>query len=263
MLKLGRKPLPSTVKLTDNKQYGIYPEGSKVDGKKIDKKTGASLFVNTQVADPKFHGIGNEVKSPTTYTQGTDTFERYQFQKGVKDCAHNAEEVQHGRPLPTKHKDDEYTLASKEKVTGQVFGYSDENNIAVSQQAKKKDPKAVNHNADPQPGESYGLIRQHEPGKDQSPFHFAPVVARDGRQTITAEQTAGSTDATARNTYPTMDMYRVGDKQESFKARYGTEDGYGKDSIAVTTQKWGPQTFREGDPKPDATEPPTKKQRTE
>ncbi|QRN94329.1 hypothetical protein JRI60_35075 [Archangium violaceum] len=258
------KPLPSTVKLTDNKRYGIHPEDAKVDGKSLDKKTKASLFVNTKVQDnPKFQGLGNEAKSPTTYTHGKDTFERYQFQKGVKDCAHNAEEFQHGSPLPTKHKNNEYTLASKEKVTGDVFGYTDEDNIAVSKQAKKQNPKAVDHHADPQPGESYGIIRQNEPGKNQSPFHFAPVVAKDGKQTVTAEQTAGTNDATARNTYPTMDMYRVGDKQDSFKARYGTSEGYGKDSIVVTTQKWGPQTFQEGDDKPDASQSPAKKQKTE
>ncbi|PTL79766.1 hypothetical protein [Vitiosangium sp. GDMCC 1.1324] len=255
----SNKPLPSSVKLTDNKKYGIYPE----DAKNVDKKTKASLFVNTKVEGDKFQGLGNEKPSPTTYTHGTDSFERYQFQKGVKDCAHNAEEFQHGKPLATKHANNEYTLASKETVTGQVFGYSDADNIGVSKQAKKKDSTAVNHGADPKPGESYGIIRQHAPGENQSPFHFAPVVAKDGKQTITAEQTAGTTDATARNTYPTMDMYRVGDKNESFKARYGTADGYGKDSVVVTTQKWGPQKFQDGDDKPDAEQPPSKKQRTE
>ncbi|WNG45378.1 hypothetical protein F0U60_15655 [Archangium minus] len=257
------KPLPSIVKLTDNKKYGIYPEDAKVDGKKLGKEAQASLFVNTKVKDDKFVGLGNEAKSPTTYTHGTDSFERYQFQKGVKDCVHNAEEFLHGGPLPTKHKPNEYTLASKEKVTGEVFGYSNDDNIAVSQSAKQKKPGAVNHHANPEPGEAYGIIRQQEPGENQSPFHFAPVVAKDGKQTITAEQTAGTTDATARNTYPTMDMYRVGDKEDSFKARFGTAEGYGKDAIVVTTQKWGPQTFKDGDSKPDAEEPQTKKRKTD
>ncbi|QRK08225.1 hypothetical protein JQX13_51280 [Archangium violaceum] len=256
----NNKPLPDAVTRTDNQKYGVY-----LDSANVDKKTGASLFVNTNVPPPKFQGIGNETQSPTTYAHGTDTFERYQFQKGVKDCAHNAEEVQHGKPLlpPAKHADNEFTLASKEKVTGQVFGYSHEDNIEVSKQARKTNPNAVNHNANPQPGESYGIIRQHEPRNGQSPFHFAPVVARDGNQTITAEQTAGTSDAKSRNTYPTMDVYRVGDNQDSFHNRYANKDGYGKDAITVTTQKWGPQTLRENDPKPDATEPLSKKQRTE
>ncbi|CAM4452234.1 hypothetical protein [Corallococcus exiguus] len=260
------KPLPSSVKLTDGRNYGIHPEGSMEGGKKVPKEKGASLYVNTRVADPKFQHVGDTPsRSPTTYTQGKDTFERYQLPKGVRDCAHHAEEVLHGAPLPTKHAGNRYALASKEKVTGEVFGYTNADNQGLSKAAKEKSPRTVDHRADPRPGEAYGIIRQEEPGKGQSPFHFAPVVARDGTQTVTSEQTAGTKDATARNTYPTMDMYRVGNTGESFHSRYANKQGYGEDAVTVTTQKWGPKTFNEGDPKPelDANPRPTKKQRTE
>lgn len=264
--KIGTKPLPTTVKLTkESKAYGIIPE-KHVGETPEEKKKGASLYVNTKVEDPKFHGLGNEAKSPTLYTRGKDTFERYQLQPGVRDCAHNAEEFQHGTELrpPSKSR---YTLASKEKVTGEVFGYSDEDNIAVSRKARQNNPQAVGHHADPQPGESYGIIRQHEPKEGESPYHFAPVVARDGRQTITAEQTATTEDGKKRDTYPTMDMYSVGSNKDSFQARYGRRNGYGTDAITVTTQKWGPETFKDGAKKPESepepTEPPNKRRRVE
>ncbi|RKH46399.1 hypothetical protein [Corallococcus sicarius] len=233
------KTLPDSVKLTDNKQYGVH------DGlKKPDATQRASLFVNTSVpasADKQKYITQQSDLSPTRYSRNDDTFERHQFKKGIPDCMHNGEEIMHGRRLPVPT-ETTYTLASKEKVTQKVMGESDEKNIAHSQEAKRLDPNGVEVRASPAVGEAYDIIRQGSTPKGKSPYHSAPVVARDGQQTVTVEQSAGSTDGTKRNTFPTVDLYRVGHPTESFQGRYGTREGYGKDAITVVAQPHGPES---------------------
>ncbi|RKG92290.1 hypothetical protein D7V88_06615 [Corallococcus terminator] len=172
---------------------------------------------------------------------------------------HNAEQFLHSKELPLPNKK-QYTLASKEKVTGQVLGDSEAKNIKASQDAMEKNKKAVGVGANPKPGEAYGIIRQRaEPDVVQSPYHFAPVVARDGKQTLTVEQTAGRADAKTTNTaHPILDMYKVGDTKDSFQGRYGTKDGYGEDAIAIVAQKHGPETR---DVTPEPSERPAKRRK--
>ncbi|MHA7629413.1 hypothetical protein [Corallococcus sp. M7] len=237
------KPLSGSAVLTETKKYGIFKEGTHP---RTEPKS-ASLFVNTKVEEPKFHRFGEMPPSPTLYTRGKDTFERFEFPKGVDDCMHNAEEFMHQRELalPT---DKTYSLSSKEKVTGRVLGATDRRNINASRKAAETAPDQLGVHAKPEPGEAFGIIRQGKLSKveAQSPYHFAPVVARDGRHTITAEQTAGTSNATgARDQYPVMDRYTDGAPRASFQGRYGTQGGYGTDAITVVAQKHGPDEFSE------------------
>lgn len=227
-------PMPSSLTYTDNRQYAIH-QGSTRRGE------AGSLYAQ-QSPQRAPSPYGQPSRSPSRYaTESGESFRRYQYERSYPDCLGYAEEIMHGGSArPPGH------VSSRESVSGRPLGESHTQNRNIALNARANNPLGPGYQyANPQVGEAYGVIPTTRPGQRAvpNPYHFAPVVARDQFQTITAEQDAGMRSRTdRRDTLPTMDMYQPGHPQRSFEGRYATDDMYGSTAPVVVAQPYGLST---------------------
>ncbi|MEU9097479.1 DUF4157 domain-containing protein [Streptomyces sp. NPDC048361] len=153
----------------------------------------------------------------------------------LEDCSHSAEEVMHAQALEMGQ--DASTFKG-----GGLFGESDKKNVDRAREYAQNRPGG-DHNEAPDAGEAFSIVETEWKGKTPQnstrwPYHVAGVVAQDGSDRITVEQTAGSTDAD-----PTVgvagifDIYQsaseIGQRlPESFHGRHGKSFSQG--AITVT-----------------------------
>ncbi|MBD0671942.1 DUF4157 domain-containing protein [Streptomyces sp. CBMA156] len=156
----------------------------------------------------------------------------------LADCAHTAEEVMHGRSLKyseTEQEAAEAPVVSKFRgITGDsgedlLFGEGNEENIGAAKKyagRREGTGQGPNHQESPEVGQAFvtvetSLDEEGNPGNASGwPFHVAAVVAVDGGDRITLEQTASERDAKPGDgRQGIFDMYGVGNKTTSFHAR--------------------------------------------
>ncbi|MFD7337864.1 DUF4157 domain-containing protein [Streptomyces violascens] len=163
----------------------------------------------------------------------------------LADCGHTAEEIMHEKRLK------QYQDASRfANPNGRVFGMSEEDNIAGAEDFR--DALVGLHGqynpGDQMPvtGEAFAIIETAEnadgtPGNVSGwPYHVAAVVATDGNDQITIEQTAGSSNAKPRKGYPgIVDIYQAGTNRNgeaigaSFHGRFTGAEQFSRDAITV------------------------------
>jgi hypothetical protein len=198
----------------------------------------SSLFARTDAPAPL--GLQRS-RSESVYESKGFEYHKYVPAKGqaVKDCLNHTEEVMAGKQLAHDK------VYSKVKGTEDAFGDSASGNLKAAKKAgKSKTP--TNQNASPEVGDGYVIVRPQKPGPGESPYHAAPVIAKDGRRTFTAEVSAGESDG-KRNATAKIFTQEVGSKRDSFHAQLSKT--YPKSTTLVI------------EPQIDA-ERPTKKRRT-
>lgn len=132
----------------------------------------------------------------------------------------------------------------QDKFTGKIFGDTDEENMNIAIQAKKKKASEINENANPEIGESYAFVLKNIIGIEEAPYHIAHVLFKDGTTNITLEANAGDEGATL----PKFDMYDTELDSEytfhemtidNFYKSYHTEEQKAivKDYITIVLQK--------------------------
>lgn len=106
---------------------------------------------------------------------------------------------------------DENMCIFRERSTNLIFGHSYKQNIRIA-----NTPSAVlNERADPEPGESYAIVRAIHTDEDV-PYHIGYVLLKDGSTTVTME--ANASDASLK--YAMFDMYDTKDPKKSFHRRF-------------------------------------------
>ncbi|MCX5382397.1 DUF4157 domain-containing protein [Streptomyces sp. NBC_00083] len=191
------------------------------------------LYVRSDVPAPRYC---EEATGRRKATIGDAQYVPYAPLKSfLEDCSHSAEEVMHAQAL-------EMGQDASAFKGGGMFGESDKKNIDRAREYAKN-RAGGDHDEAPEAGEAYSIIETQWSGKTPSntsrwPYHVAGVVAQDGSDRITVEQTAGSTDAD-----PTVgvagifDIYQnasdIGKElPESFHGRHGKS--FSKGAITVT-----------------------------
>ncbi|WP_263455621.1 DUF4157 domain-containing protein [Streptomyces sp. LS1784] len=194
------------------------------------------IWVREDVAEiPKGCRLSNV--PPISYG-GSQYFEYVPDGLFLADCAHTAEEVMHGRSLKyseTEQEAAEAPVVSKFRgITGDadedlLFGEGNEENIGAAKKYAGRRGGAgqgPNHLESPEVGQAFvtvetSLDKEGNPNNASGwPFHVAAVVAVDGGDRITLEQTASERDAKPGDgRQGIFDMYGVGNKTTSFHAR--------------------------------------------
>lgn len=217
----------STSSATGAARRKNYPDGRISEtGKYVIKKPGAkSLYQDDRITTAP---LGMEPGSKRLKVDGT-TYQQFtpaeRSGRGAEksallydDCSHHAEETMHGKRLEPGGG------YSRSSATKETWGVSSALNIQIAQMTKGRAP--VDHDAAPEVGQAYvtqGMSRNTVIG---NPYHVAPVVARDGRTTVTLEATA-PTAADERNGARQQGAYvstgqlhfqTIGSKKDSFHA---------------------------------------------
>ncbi len=85
------------------------------------------------------------------------------------------------------------------------FGVSDKQNVRITNII---DNAVTNDNANPEMGESYAIVKNELPEENQTPYHIAYVVYKNGSINITFEATANDNLSEIVKTYkPTFSFY--------------------------------------------------------
>lgn len=165
-----------------------------------------------------------------------------------RDCMHTAEELNAGRPipwgLPDNHPD---SMMSKLVATDDWIGLDDQSNIDAAQRALREHPEQCNDNAAPEVGQSYLIVREDFLTKKKwpkavSPFHVAPVVAKDGTHRITLEVAATSKPGKARDTQGEYSMFPVDPKdpeRNTFNTQMASTDYPNSITTVIRTKQPG------------------------
>ncbi|MFF4381208.1 DUF4157 domain-containing protein [Kitasatospora sp. NPDC001547] len=209
------------------------------------------IWVREDVADtPK--GCRRSNVPPIEYG-GSRYFEYVPDGLFLADCAHTAEEVMHGRALKYAETDEEAAEApvvSKFRgVTDDtggdlLFGEGNEENIAAAKKYAGRRQggmtQAPNHLESPEAGQAFVTVETSldEEGNPNNasgwPFHVAAVVAVDGGDRITLEQTASERDAKPGDgRQGIFDMYGVADKKTSFHARGRKDNNFSNKAVTA------------------------------
>jgi hypothetical protein len=164
----------------------------------------------------------------------------------LEDCLHTAEEVMHQQTLRGGQD-------ASQTAAGRPFGISDAANVEAARHyaANRPDGRAPGDDGGerPIPGQAFAIVETNwstnPPGPDDVPlgsrgfpYHAAAVVAVDGDDQLTLEQTAGSTDAQAgQGARGIFDMYMAGQAggaplPRSFHGRHA--DSFTKGAITIT-----------------------------
>ncbi|OKJ63440.1 hypothetical protein AMK27_11095 [Streptomyces sp. CB02009] len=162
----------------------------------------------------------------------------------LADCSHTAEEIMHRRRLQMGQD------ASRIRG-GAVFGGEGHNGNVQEALAYAWRRGAGNGEERPNPGEAFSIIEtmwdmddadhEHASPSNESgwPYHVAAVVAVDGDDRITIEQTAGSSDAVQNQGYEgIIDIYTSGSLAggaalpASFHGRHG--GAFSQGAVTVT-----------------------------
>lgn len=174
--------------------------------------------------------------------------------KFYADCVQTAEEVMHGRRLALGG-DEDAPIMSRFSRTGHDFGAGDEGEggnvegaLEYAAGRRGKNSAAANRRERPAVSQAYAMVEtayrsdEDEEGNRSRipanasgfPYHAAAVVAADGDDQITLEQTASTKDAGKRNANGWFSVYRVGDEHLSFYAQQ--KASFSKGAVAVVIE---------------------------
>ncbi|MCX5384741.1 DUF4157 domain-containing protein [Streptomyces sp. NBC_00083] len=163
----------------------------------------------------------------------------------LADCSHTAEEVMHQASLDFEAEQDASAFTS----TGQTFGETHGDNVTRAQaHAGSRPPGMTDLDEAPQAGQAFATIEtawmgdvHNDPdnayprGPKNWPYHVAAVVATDGGDQITLEQTAGDTNAVPGEGHAGIfDIYQAGHQSKSFHGRYANGRSFTRGAITVT-----------------------------
>jgi len=182
------------------------------------------------LADEVWVREGSPAPRYCTVTGNTNTYNGAQYteyvpnSKFLEDCLHTAEEVMHERWL------EQGNLNSRVAGTNTPFGNSDAENIAAAT-AHAGSRMGDNHQESPGVGQAFAVVETDYQGdvpqnESRYPYHAAAVVARDGRDAITLEVSAGEEDAEERDQKGNFYIYEVSSGEQehapnSFHTRQG------------------------------------------
>jgi hypothetical protein len=134
----------------------------------------------------------------------------------LQDCLHTAEEIMAGGTL--KYGAGVYSKTAD--AAGTAFGETAAKNRAIA--TARAALVTSNAAAAPGVGQAFVIARKKAPGADESPYHAAAVVAVDGTDRFTLEQSANGVDAHKRAlAVGSYDVYSDNDAQgTSFHTRH-------------------------------------------
>jgi hypothetical protein len=184
----------------------------------IKKSNPHILYTNTAVSPHPWLKLqsGNIVKDGRTYYPFA-----YKHTLDLNDCLQFAESLSIGEIGYAGRK-----CVLREKGSSLLFGYTDEQNIAIATGRGS----VLNESANPNLGESYAIVR-HAVVAGNAPYHIAYVMFKDGSTNVTLEADAGNVDLT----HPVFDMYSTTDAKETFHRRY--VDSFTPASTIVLTKR--------------------------
>jgi hypothetical protein len=182
-------------RVTGGGQYAIRAVGPSVER--------ASVWVRAGVASPPFL---QPVARARTVTIGAFVYHEHRpLHPLLQDCLHAAEEIVNGRG-PLREGGDYSVVAA----TGVLFGRGARRNIAAARAVRAR---AANRAADAGVGQAFVVVNLDGRGGPY-PYHAAAVVAADGADRVTLEQTrVAAGDRTPRRTSGTTSVYTVGTAQ--------------------------------------------------
>ncbi|GAA1205352.1 hypothetical protein [Pseudonocardia alaniniphila] len=174
------------------------------------------------------------------------------------DCVQTAEDIMHNAPRELGNEDSQF------RGTGQVFGRDEEGNITGALEYDRKrrgrgKPRGrgnPNLHERPSLGQAYAMVetnyrddvdkdgdivldengrpRRVPNNKSHYPYHAAAVVAEDGEDQVTLEETAGDAHAERRDQAGWFSLYRVGDEELSFFGQQKNQ--FSKGAVAVVIE---------------------------
>jgi len=159
-------------------------------------------------------------------------YDEYRSRYMLTDCLHTAEEIMANGTLGYA----QGVYSETADMLQDPFGQTDAKNRKL---AKARAALGTsNAAADPNVGEAFVIVRKNPPAANKSPYHAAAVVAADGTDRFTLEQSAGGVDAHKRALALGMyDVYSVGDVSgQSFHTRHS---GVYNDGVTFVIQNNG------------------------
>jgi len=203
------KELEGPGKLSENENYFIPA-----------KYGGELIYAATTVDKPR-----RSIKYKGEKAARTKRYQGYTSMKFFKDCLHTAEEIT---------QDDEIKVGS---VQSRVAGTADAFGASNSANIKAASSYASDDAAAPGVGQAYVIVNKKWPGGPKYPYHAAGVVATDGNDRVTLEVFAGTSDASARNTYGNYAMYTTGGGAGDKFHSYWKSSVFGPHSATVVIEE--------------------------
>lgn len=127
-------------------------------------------------------------------------------------------------------------------VTGRnQFGVSDKQNVRLT---KRIDEEFINNQANPEMGESYAIVKNELPEENQTPYHIAYVVYKNGSINITFEATANDNLSETVKTYkPLFSFYSTDPKSRHTFHKYYQRRYTPMPMTTVTLEPRDPKTI--------------------
>lgn len=238
---------PSTIYMVhgDYSQH-LYVLNEYLEDEDNDVKKYMDEHPGVLVKSPKEFQVEDEY---TAFRYGTNFMKKTPPIEGkvLNDCLRLAEELTCGIP---QYMADEPVLM--EKTTGRIIGQTlgENRQIAIDLESESK-PKgrttrhtkvvkevaAINEDANPKPGESYGMIRKKTAKAEDCPYHIAHVLFRDEQVNITLEANAGDPNMD----YPHFGLYTTDptDDAEDFITFHRTWHKAYKDGVTIVLTSRG------------------------
>jgi hypothetical protein len=181
-------------KVTDGGQYAIRTSG--------DPDARAAVWVRDGVAAPQF--LRPVPNAPVVTLAKQAYHEHVPLFAPLQDCLHAAEEIINGRQLQ------ENGVHSMVPSINRPFGVGDRENVEAATAAGGVQGAAVDIHADPGVGQAFVVVNLRL-AAGSYPYHAAAVVAADGNDRITLEQTRQVADnQTPSRTFGETQIYTVG-----------------------------------------------------
>ncbi|MFE5971698.1 DUF4157 domain-containing protein [Streptomyces sp. NPDC056460] len=215
----------------------------------VDEYDTTTIWGSVNAAVPRCCRPTKQQNVTLTIQVGNDTltgvYTEYEPESAfLADCSHTAEEIMHRKRLQMGQ--DASRISG-----GAVFGGEGHNGNVREARAYARRRGAGNGEERPNPGEAFSIIEttwdmhdaDHEDASPSNasgwPYHVAAVVAVDGDDRITIEQTAGSSDAVQNQGYEgIIDIYTSGSLAggaalpASFHGRHG--GAFSQGAVTVT-----------------------------
>ncbi|MFD7569061.1 DUF4157 domain-containing protein [Streptomyces sp. NPDC059810] len=215
----------------------------------VDRYDTTTIWGSVNAAVPRYCSPTEQQNVTLTIQVGNDTltgvYTEYEPESAfLADCSHTAEEIMHRKRLQMGQ--DASRISG-----GAVFGGEGHNGNVREARAYARRRGAGNGEERPNPGEAFSIIEtmwdmhdaDHEDASPSNasgwPYHVAAVVAVDGDDRITIEQTAGSSDAVQNQGYEgIIDIYTSGSLAggaalpASFHGRHG--GAFSQGAVTVT-----------------------------
>ncbi|MFB7391699.1 DUF4157 domain-containing protein [Streptomyces sp. NPDC056191] len=215
----------------------------------VDEYDTTTIWGSVNAAVPRYCRPTKQQNVTLTIRVGNDTltgvYTEYEPESAfLADCSHTAEEIMHRKRLQMGQ--DASRISG-----GAVFGGEGHNGNVREAREYARRRGAGNGEERPNPGEAFSIIEtmwdmhdaDHEDASPSNasgwPYHVAAVVAVDGDDRITIEQTAGSSDAVQNQGYEgIIDIYTSGSLAggaalpASFHGRHG--GAFSQGAVTVT-----------------------------